>query len=64
MTLMQRRSECEVIAGPSSQDVIDLTELSDGSEWVIDLTATKDPCSSSKGKGKSKAQPMDVIDLT
>jgi hypothetical protein len=59
--------ECEVtpVAGPSSQDIIDLTKLSSGSksQWVIDLT-TDDPCSSSKSKGKSKAQPMDVIDLT
>jgi len=61
---MQRHSEHEVIAGPSSQDMIDLTKPSDSSEWVIDLIATKDPCSSSKGKGKSKAQPMDIIDLT
>lgn len=54
---------------PSSQDVIDLTnqsddDLNEGSdEWMIDLTRG-DPGCSSKSKGKLKAQPMDVIDLT
>ncbi|KAG1887563.1 hypothetical protein F4604DRAFT_1171813 [Suillus subluteus] len=49
--------------GPSSHNTIDLTNWSDESEWLIDLTSQGPSCSS-KSKGKSKAWSMDVIDLT
>ncbi|KAG1745319.1 PIN domain-like protein [Suillus lakei] len=49
--------------GPSSQDVIDLTNESDENEWVIDFTSGSPSCGS-KSKGKSKAWSMDFIDLT
>ncbi|KAG1864323.1 PIN domain-like protein [Suillus subluteus] len=62
----EHSSECEVVAGPSLLDTIDLTNNSEGDdEWVIDLTRDYFGCSSgSKSRGKSKAQPMDIIDLT
>jgi len=60
----QRHSrESEVVAGPSSQEIIDLTNQTEDSECVIDLTRDNPSCSS-KSKGKSKAQPMGIIDLT
>ncbi|KAG1884893.1 hypothetical protein F4604DRAFT_1918557 [Suillus subluteus] len=46
----EHSSECEVVAGPSLLDTIDLTNNSEGDdEW---------------SRGKSKAQPTDIIDLT
>ncbi|KAG2352425.1 hypothetical protein BDR07DRAFT_1498362 [Suillus spraguei] len=61
----EHSSECEVVAGPSLLDTITLTNNSErDDEWVIDLTIDYFGCSSgSKSKGKSKAQPTDIIDL-
>ncbi|KAG1846026.1 hypothetical protein F4604DRAFT_1936647 [Suillus subluteus] len=62
----EHSSECEVVAGPSLLDTINLTNNLEGDdEWVIDLMRDYFGCSSgSKSRGKSKAQPMDIIDLT
>jgi hypothetical protein len=61
----EHSSEC-MVAGPSLLDTIDLTNNSESNdEWVIDLMRDYFGCSSgSKSRGKSKAQPMDIIDLT